>query len=107
MNIINLIFDVYQDLNITNAKESNWTLNSYIVSASINKSHVSNLTDPVVVTLSHLTAKQVPHYSVASQLVRNMVLNMTHSLIYLFYSQKTRCNVCFGISKRTVSRAVY
>ncbi|KAM7389251.1 hypothetical protein PAMP_023241 [Pampus punctatissimus] len=42
----------------TNATHSSWTLNSYIVSASINNSYVSNLKDPVVVTLRHQKPKQ-------------------------------------------------
>ncbi|XP_023277381.1 adhesion G-protein coupled receptor G4-like isoform X1 [Seriola lalandi dorsalis] len=50
--------DLFQDPYTTNSTESSWTLNSYIVSASINNSHVSNLKDRVVVTLSHLTPKQ-------------------------------------------------
>ncbi|CAB1325367.1 unnamed protein product, partial [Coregonus sp. 'balchen'] len=37
---------------------TNWTLNSYVVSASVNNSNVSNLRDPVVVTLSHLKPKE-------------------------------------------------
>ncbi|XP_070692870.1 adhesion G-protein coupled receptor G2-like [Pempheris klunzingeri] len=49
---------LFQDLHTTNATQSNWTLNSHIVSASINASHVSNLKDRVVVTLSHQTPKQ-------------------------------------------------
>ncbi|XP_055743982.1 adhesion G-protein coupled receptor G4-like [Salvelinus fontinalis] len=36
----------------------NWTLNSYVVSASVNNSNVSNLRDPVVVTLRHLKPKE-------------------------------------------------
>uniref|UniRef100_A0A3Q3NDQ4 Adhesion G protein-coupled receptor G4b n=1 Tax=Mastacembelus armatus TaxID=205130 RepID=A0A3Q3NDQ4_9TELE len=40
-----------------------WALNSYIVCASINNSHVSYLTDRVVVTLSHQTLTQVRNYS--------------------------------------------
>uniref|UniRef100_A0A8C7DYA7 Uncharacterized protein n=1 Tax=Oncorhynchus kisutch TaxID=8019 RepID=A0A8C7DYA7_ONCKI len=38
---------------------TNWTLNSYVVSASVNNSNVSNLRDPVVVTLRHLKPKEV------------------------------------------------
>ncbi|XP_042181665.1 adhesion G-protein coupled receptor G4-like isoform X2 [Oncorhynchus tshawytscha] len=37
---------------------TNWTLNSYVVSASVNNSNVSNLRDPVVVTLRHLKPKE-------------------------------------------------
>lgn len=48
-----------QDPLTTNATYSSWTLNSYIVSASINNSQVSNLKDPVVVTLQHQKPKQV------------------------------------------------
>ncbi|XP_044061882.1 adhesion G-protein coupled receptor G4 isoform X2 [Siniperca chuatsi] len=50
--------DLFQDPQTTNATQSSWTLNSYIISASINKCHVSNLKDRVVVTLSHQTPKQ-------------------------------------------------
>uniref|UniRef100_A0A674AVM9 Adhesion G protein-coupled receptor G4b n=1 Tax=Salmo trutta TaxID=8032 RepID=A0A674AVM9_SALTR len=39
--------------------ETNWTLNSYVVSASVNNSNVSNLGNPVVVTLTHLKPKEV------------------------------------------------
>uniref|UniRef100_A0A3Q0RRR5 Adhesion G protein-coupled receptor G4b n=1 Tax=Amphilophus citrinellus TaxID=61819 RepID=A0A3Q0RRR5_AMPCI len=39
----------------------NWTLNSYIVSASINDSHVINLKDRVVVTFSHHNPKKVTY----------------------------------------------
>ncbi|CAB1337184.1 unnamed protein product, partial [Coregonus sp. 'balchen'] len=38
--------------------KTNWTLNSYVVSASVNNSNVSNLRNPVVVTLSHLKPKE-------------------------------------------------
>ncbi|XP_070770033.1 adhesion G-protein coupled receptor G6 [Enoplosus armatus] len=48
-----------KDPQTNNATQSSWTLNSHIVSASINNSHVSNLKDKVVVTLSHQTPKQV------------------------------------------------
>ncbi|XP_064829807.1 adhesion G-protein coupled receptor G4-like [Oncorhynchus masou masou] len=37
---------------------TNCTLNSYVVSASVNNSNVSNLRDPVVVTLRHLKPKE-------------------------------------------------
>nr|XP_012773042.2 adhesion G-protein coupled receptor G4 isoform X1 [Maylandia zebra]XP_023010521.2 adhesion G-protein coupled receptor G4 isoform X1 [Maylandia zebra] len=47
--------ELFQDLDINNA-QSNWTLNSYVVSASINDSKIMNLEDRVVVTFSH----QVP-----------------------------------------------
>ncbi|XP_068571143.1 adhesion G-protein coupled receptor G6 [Cebidichthys violaceus] len=50
--------DLFQDPNITNATQSSWTLNSFVVSASINNSHISNLKDRVVVTLRHRTPKQ-------------------------------------------------
>ncbi|XP_062249160.1 adhesion G-protein coupled receptor G4 isoform X1 [Platichthys flesus] len=43
--------ELFQDT--TSTAHSQWTLNSYIVSASINDTDVSNLSDPVVVTLSH------------------------------------------------------
>lgn len=56
-------FYLYQDPHITNATQRSWSLNSYIVSASINNSHVSNLSNltnyRVVVTLSHQTPTQV------------------------------------------------
>ncbi|XP_059201699.1 adhesion G-protein coupled receptor G2-like [Centropristis striata] len=48
-----------KDPETTNATHSKWTLNSFIVSASINNSkHVSNLKDRVVVTLSNQKPKQ-------------------------------------------------
>lgn len=47
-----------QDLDINNA-QSNWTLNSYVVSASINDSKIMNLEDRVVVTFSHQIPKKV------------------------------------------------
>ncbi|KAK5864619.1 hypothetical protein PBY51_015848 [Eleginops maclovinus] len=47
---------LFQDSFINNATQTSWKLNSYIVSASINNSVVRNLTDRVVVTLSHHTA---------------------------------------------------
>ncbi|XP_030251405.1 adhesion G-protein coupled receptor G4 isoform X2 [Sparus aurata] len=50
--------ELFQDPLTTNATYSSWTLNSYIVSASINNSQVSNLKDPVVVTLQHQKPKQ-------------------------------------------------
>ncbi|TDH07474.1 hypothetical protein EPR50_G00106460 [Perca flavescens] len=50
--------DLFQDPHITNAPQSSLTINSYIVSASINNSHVSNLKERVVVTLRHQTPKQ-------------------------------------------------
>ncbi|XP_034454866.1 adhesion G-protein coupled receptor G4 [Hippoglossus hippoglossus] len=43
--------ELFQDT--TSATQSRWTLNSYIVSASINDTDVSHLSDRVVVTLSH------------------------------------------------------
>ncbi|XP_032384533.1 adhesion G-protein coupled receptor G4 [Etheostoma spectabile] len=49
---------LFQDPHITNASQSSLTMNSYIVSASINNSHVSNLKERVVVTLRHQTPKQ-------------------------------------------------
>ncbi|KAM3612761.1 uncharacterized protein V6R79_014067 [Siganus canaliculatus] len=49
---------LFQDPISTNATQSSWTLNSHIVSASINNSHVSNLKDLVVVNLKHLSPKQ-------------------------------------------------
>uniref|UniRef100_A0A4W6EDU5 Adhesion G protein-coupled receptor G4a n=1 Tax=Lates calcarifer TaxID=8187 RepID=A0A4W6EDU5_LATCA len=48
--------DLFQDPYM-NATQSNWTLNSFIVSASINNTHVFNLTDRVVVTLTHQNPK--------------------------------------------------
>ncbi|XP_030595973.1 adhesion G-protein coupled receptor G2 [Archocentrus centrarchus] len=50
--------ELFQDVDINNASQSNWTLNSYIVSASINDSHVINLKDRVVVTFSHHNPKK-------------------------------------------------
>ncbi|KAM7417411.1 hypothetical protein PAMA_017186 [Pampus argenteus] len=50
--------DLFQDPLTTNATHSSWTLNSYIVSASINNSYVSNLKEPVVVTLRHKKSKR-------------------------------------------------
>ncbi|XP_038556127.1 adhesion G-protein coupled receptor G2 isoform X2 [Micropterus salmoides] len=50
--------DLFQDPHITSVTQSSWTLNSYIVSANINHSHVSNLKDRVAVTLGHQTPKQ-------------------------------------------------
>ncbi|MED6278870.1 hypothetical protein CHARACLAT_028456, partial [Characodon lateralis] len=50
--------DLFQDLNLTNERESNWTLNSYVVSASINNSKVINLKERIVVTLKHQTPKK-------------------------------------------------
>ncbi|XP_069388135.1 adhesion G-protein coupled receptor G6 isoform X2 [Paralichthys olivaceus] len=48
--------ELFQDT--TSATQSRWTLNSYIVSASINDTDVSNLSDRVLVTLSHHKPKQ-------------------------------------------------
>ncbi|KAL3044649.1 hypothetical protein OYC64_013021 [Pagothenia borchgrevinki] len=48
--------ELFQDPYTNNATQSSWKLNSFIVSASINNSMVRNLTDRVVVTLSHQTA---------------------------------------------------
>ncbi|XP_055368222.1 adhesion G-protein coupled receptor G4 [Betta splendens] len=45
--------DLFQDPDTTDSTQGNWTLNSYIISASINNSIVRDLTDPVVVTLRH------------------------------------------------------
>ncbi|KAM4555690.1 adhesion G-protein coupled receptor G2 [Odontesthes bonariensis] len=50
--------DLFKDPNITNVTQSSLTLNSYIVSASINNSRVINLEDRVVVTLKHKNPKQ-------------------------------------------------
>ncbi|XP_071314384.1 adhesion G-protein coupled receptor G6 [Trachinotus anak] len=50
--------ELFQDHDTTNTTESSLTLNSFIVSASVNNTHVSNLKDRVVVTLSHLKPKQ-------------------------------------------------
>ncbi|KAE8285729.1 Adhesion G-protein coupled receptor G4 [Larimichthys crocea] len=49
---------LFQDPLITNTTQSSWKLNSFIVSASINNSNVSNLKDRVVVTLNHQTPKR-------------------------------------------------
>ena len=45
--------------------ETNWTLNSYVVSASVNNSNVSNLRNPVVVTLTHLKPIEVRNKKIA------------------------------------------
>ncbi|XP_037531445.1 adhesion G-protein coupled receptor G2 [Nematolebias whitei] len=50
--------DLFQDSFIVNATQRNWTLNSCIVSASINNSQVINLEKRVVVTLNHANPKQ-------------------------------------------------
>ncbi|KAM9741730.1 adhesion G-protein coupled receptor G6 isoform 2-T2 [Menidia menidia] len=50
--------DLFKDPYIDNATQGNLTLNSYIVSASINNSHVIDLEDPVVVILKHKNPKQ-------------------------------------------------
>nr|XP_040029884.1 adhesion G-protein coupled receptor G4 [Gasterosteus aculeatus aculeatus] len=50
--------DLFQDPNMTNSTQSSWTLNSFVVSASINNSRISNLKEPVVVCLRHQTIKQ-------------------------------------------------
>ncbi|XP_017263583.2 adhesion G-protein coupled receptor G4 [Kryptolebias marmoratus] len=50
--------DLFQDPFIATATQNNWTLNSYIVSASINNSQVINLEKRVVVTLSHANPKK-------------------------------------------------
>ncbi|KAM6924195.1 adhesion G-protein coupled receptor G6-like [Xenentodon cancila] len=50
--------DLFQDPSIANATQSSWSLNSYVISASINNSVVMNLGDPVVVILSHHNPKQ-------------------------------------------------
>ncbi|XP_041845968.1 adhesion G-protein coupled receptor G4 [Melanotaenia boesemani] len=50
--------DLFQDPFITDTTKSNWTVNSYIVSASINNTHIINLQDRVVVTLTHTNPKQ-------------------------------------------------
>ncbi|XP_075902454.1 adhesion G protein-coupled receptor G4a [Nelusetta ayraudi] len=50
--------ELFQDLRISNNTDSNCKLNSFVVSASINDSHVSNLNESVVVTLKHQTEKK-------------------------------------------------
>ncbi|KAG7518985.1 adhesion G-protein coupled receptor G4-like isoform X1 [Solea senegalensis] len=50
--------DLFQDPHITNVTQSSCTLNSYIVSASINNSHVIDLSNPVLVTLRNNKPKQ-------------------------------------------------
>ncbi|XP_035983368.1 adhesion G-protein coupled receptor G4 isoform X2 [Fundulus heteroclitus] len=47
--------DLFQDPYLTNETERNWTLNSHVVSASVNRSQVINLKERVVVTFTHLT----------------------------------------------------
>nr|XP_046262818.1 adhesion G-protein coupled receptor G4 isoform X3 [Scatophagus argus] len=49
---------LFQDPLTTNSTHCNWTLNSHIVSASINNSQVSNLKDRVVVTLNNQIPKR-------------------------------------------------
>uniref|UniRef100_A0A3B4T385 Uncharacterized protein n=1 Tax=Seriola dumerili TaxID=41447 RepID=A0A3B4T385_SERDU len=70
------------------------TLNSYIVSASINNSHVRNLKDRVVVTLSHLTPKQVGNYCIYTLLCGQGGWNNkgceTHSVS--FYQTSCHCD---------------
>ncbi|XP_068596782.1 adhesion G-protein coupled receptor G2 [Brachionichthys hirsutus] len=48
---------LFEDPLTTNATHSSWTLNSYIVSASIDNGPISSLKEGVVVTLRHQTAK--------------------------------------------------
>ncbi|CAL8263208.1 unnamed protein product [Lota lota] len=50
--------DLFNDKDITVGAEGNWTLNSYVISASINNRTVSNLKQRVAVTLSNNRAKQ-------------------------------------------------
>ncbi|XP_041653807.1 adhesion G-protein coupled receptor G4 [Cheilinus undulatus] len=47
--------ELFQEPSINIGEEGIWELNSYIVSASVNGSHVSGLSDKVVVTLKHQT----------------------------------------------------
>nr|XP_029133553.1 adhesion G-protein coupled receptor G4 isoform X4 [Labrus bergylta] len=49
---------LFQDPDLNNGAQSSLALNSYIVSASVNGSHVHNLKDKVVVTLNHQKPKQ-------------------------------------------------
>ncbi|XP_055783912.1 adhesion G-protein coupled receptor G2-like [Salvelinus fontinalis] len=51
-------FHFYGTQELFKDPETNWTLNSYVVSASVNNSNVSNLGKPVVVTLTHLKPKE-------------------------------------------------
>ncbi|XP_035619608.1 adhesion G-protein coupled receptor G2-like [Oncorhynchus keta] len=51
-------FHFYGTQELFKDPETNWTLNSYVVSASVNNSNVSNLGNPVVVTLTHLKPKE-------------------------------------------------
>ncbi|XP_076595857.1 adhesion G protein-coupled receptor G4a [Chaetodon auriga] len=50
--------ELFQDPRTNNTTQSTWTLNSHIISASINNSHVSNLKGVVVLTLNHQTPKR-------------------------------------------------
>ncbi|XP_060904380.1 adhesion G-protein coupled receptor G4 isoform X2 [Labrus mixtus] len=50
--------ELFQDPDLNNGAQSSLALNSYIVSASVNGSHVHNLKDKVVVTLNHQKPKQ-------------------------------------------------
>ncbi|KAK0148908.1 Adhesion G-protein coupled receptor G4 [Merluccius polli] len=53
------IQDLFNDKDISVGAEGNWTLNSYVISASINNSTVSNLQEQrVAVTLGNTRAKQ-------------------------------------------------
>ncbi|KAM6999760.1 adhesion G-protein coupled receptor G6 isoform 2-T2 [Tautogolabrus adspersus] len=50
--------ELFQDPDLNNGAQSSLALNSYIVSASVNGSHVHNLKDKIVVTLNHQKPKQ-------------------------------------------------
>ncbi|XP_054886866.1 adhesion G-protein coupled receptor G6-like [Poeciliopsis prolifica] len=45
--------DLFQDPYLINETDGNWTLNSFVVSASVNNSQVINLKERVVVTFKH------------------------------------------------------
>ncbi|XP_074529758.1 adhesion G-protein coupled receptor G2 [Halichoeres trimaculatus] len=50
--------ELFPDPSIKNGTQNASALISYIISASVNSSHVSNLKDPVVVTMNHPSHKQ-------------------------------------------------
>ncbi|KAL0974130.1 hypothetical protein UPYG_G00216040 [Umbra pygmaea] len=52
-------FHFYGTKDLFQEPESNWKLDSYVVSASVNRTTVSNLENPVVVTLSHIKPRDM------------------------------------------------
>uniref|UniRef100_A0A096M9X2 Adhesion G protein-coupled receptor G4b n=1 Tax=Poecilia formosa TaxID=48698 RepID=A0A096M9X2_POEFO len=51
--------DLFQDPYLINEVDGNWTLHSFVVSASVNNSQVLNLKERVVVTLKHEETRRV------------------------------------------------